>query len=210
MLEIGEFETPIIWPWDALSWLWETGRFNAWLSDSDASAKCQEYWDHIRHLDSYDRLGLSQNQHASCVPLYVHADGVKAYKNQKAWTYSFASACKRGTSLKSKFVVLLLKESRIVKNMTHDSIAGVMAYIFDTLQSGVFPLKDYAGADWPKGSTESLRAGRPICGHWRFAFAGFKGDCEARVLIHKFERNYWSRNICRRCPASRDPGLQLR
>ena len=205
--EVDKSLTSILWPWDIIHWMWGTGIFKQWAADDPKTAEYrnQEFWQHCSHLEFYKKLGMSDSQHRSTVPIYVHADGVKIYKSQKAWVYSISSACRKGPSIKTKLVVILLRENRIIKEKTHDSVGILMSYIFDTLMSGKFPQRDHQQNAFKPGSLNAARAGTPFCGNWRFAFAGFKGDWEARYIIHKSKRFYNATWICDHCLASRDP-----
>ena len=83
--EVLECQTSILWPWDFLTWMWDSGVFLQWIADDPASAhqRNREYWQQCAHLDFYKRLEMTADQHDFTVPLFVHADGVKIYKNQK-------------------------------------------------------------------------------------------------------------------------------
>ena len=80
-----------------------------------------------------------------------------------------------------------------------------MGYIMNTLMTGCFPKVDSEGCPFSAGSREAVRAGQPFANGWRLAFAGFKGDWEARYVIHKSKRFYNANWICDHCLASRDP-----
>lgn len=202
-LTLGSKELPILWPWDFFAWLWNTERFSGWVSQRDASTACRDFWGECEHLSFYSKLGLRRSDHSKVVPLVWHTDGVKMYRNSKEWVYSCASACRKGTSLRTKFVVLVLRETLVIKFKTHDAIGRLIGCIMDCLLTGLYPEKDWNGSDFHPGSVQAQRAGTPFAGGWRVAFAGFKSDLEARVLIHKFVQNWTSTAMCERCPASR-------
>ena len=154
------------------------------------------------HLDYFGRLELQPEDFRHCVPLYYHTDGVKVYKNQKCWIYSLASANRKGTSIKTKFVFLLFRDNQGIKDETHDAIGKLVAYITNTLMTGCYPMVDQNNSPWPQSSKEAARAGQYFCGGWKMAFSGFKGDWEARVIAHKLSRSYRSNSICEHCLAS--------
>lgn len=81
-------------------------------------------------------LDMSPKLHRNTVPLFVHADGVKIYKAQKAWVYSISSACRKGASMKTKLVILVVRENKVIKEKTHDAIGVLMGYIMNTLMTG--------------------------------------------------------------------------
>ena len=65
----------------------------------------------------------------------------------------------------------------------------------------------------PAASTRSKTAacaGKEFAGGWRCAFAAFKADLEARVVVHKLVRNWASNSICEHCLASKKPALNYR
>ena len=197
-------DTAILWPWDFFSHLWNEGKFLQWVSDDPATASVRstQFWEHCEGMGFFNQLGLDASAYASCMPLSFHADGVKVYKNQKAWIYSVSSSCRKGPSMTTKFVYLIVRENQIVKNKTHDSIGKLSGYIMDVLSTGRFPLYDYEGSEFPTGSMAARRAGELFAGGWSFAFASFRGDWEARVIIHKLTRSYRSKYICEHCMAS--------
>ena len=197
-------DTAVLWPWDFFAYLWGSGKFNQWVSDDphQSGAKTTEYWTHCEGLEFFNRLGISTEQYGSCVPLFFHTDGVKIYKNQKAWVYSMSSACRKGPSMSTKFVFILVRDNMLVKNKTHDAIGRLVGYMVETLMTGCFPELDHEGNAFPPGSPASERAGRPFAAGWRMAFAGFKGDWEARVIVHKLTRYYRTTFICEHCMAS--------
>jgi hypothetical protein len=197
-------DTAIIWPWDFFAHLDETGKFLQWISDdpNSASTRTIEYWSHCEGLDFFRRLDLPPERYGSCVPLYFHTDGVKVYKNQKAWVYSISSACRKGPSMATKLVFILVRDNMVVKGKTHDAIGKLAGYICDTLMSGCFPSLDHEGNQFDPGSQAFRRAGQTFASGWSMAFTGFKGDWEARVIVHKLTRYYRSKYICEHCMAS--------
>ena len=146
--------TSILWPWDILHWMWKKGTFFGWVADEQntASARCEDYWNHCTHLDFYARLQLEANQHRTTVPVFFHADGVRTYKAQKAWIYSFSSACRKGPSTKNKTCAV---GNRVIKDKTHDAIGKLMGYITSTMQSGQFPDRQPDGSPFAEGSLEA-------------------------------------------------------
>lgn len=200
-------DTAIIWPWDFFSYLWGEGKFLQWVADNpkDAGERTTEYWKHCENLDFFQRIGLPPERFGSCVPLFFHTDGVKIYKNQKAWVYSISSACRKGQSILTKMVFILVREAMIIKGKSHDAIGKIVGYIVDTLMTGKFPTHDHLGCKFPLGSKQDIRAGQAFAGGWSMAFAGFKGDWEARAIVHKLTRYYRTTFICEHCMASYKP-----
>lgn len=132
-----------------------------------------------------------------------HVDGVRIFKNQKAWVYSFSSMIKKEhEALANKMVFLLINDNKVVKYRTHDKIADAIGYACRTLQSGRFPLVDMEGNMFPPSSKEASLAGTWFSkSQWRAAFCAFKSDLEARVHIHKYTRIYMANQICEHCLA---------
>ncbi|CAE7348426.1 MDN1, partial [Symbiodinium pilosum] len=79
----------------------------------------------------------------------------------------------------------------------------IVGWVQGVLQSGRFPATDFNGDPWPEGSAEAGRANELIAAGYMFAFSGFKGDWEARVVVHKLQRSYNHNNICEHCPATK-------
>ena len=163
----------------------------------------KEYWYRLREEEFTQRLPLLNVDVSRLLPLHFHVDGVKVYRTQKAFVYSYSSALSKGPVLESKIVLALLRENTNAKPLSHDRMGEIIGYICQTLQSGRFPAKDFDGNPFAPNSLEAKRAGLEIIPGWRFCFGGFKGDLEARVIIHKFPRNYMSNQICEHCAAGR-------
>ncbi|CAE7199337.1 pif1 [Symbiodinium natans] len=200
---------PTAWPWDALNWLYRTDKLFSWASnDTDrVHEECDAYWRKLAK-ESMDVKGPDARM---TFPLNWHADGVRVYKQQKCWVYSYSCALKKGPSLSSKLMLLLVREPLLRKPDTHDAIGKVIGWIQRVLQTGLFPPTDFMGSAWPPDSLEAARANLPFAGGYKCAFSAFKGDWEARAVIHKLQRSYNHNNICEHCPASKlDNGFNYR
>lgn len=155
----------------------------------------------------FEELHLTDTSHT--MPIVWHADGVKIFRNQKAWVYSYSSMVKKNdVAVQSKMVFIIMKDSAMSKPDAHDALGKIIGYVMTVLQTGLFPTVDHLGNPFPAGSIEAKRAGKPFAlssvqRPWRAAFCAWKGDLEARVQIHKLVRNYMSNAICEHCAASR-------
>ena len=163
----------------------------------------KDYWNRMKNEEFTRSLDLREP--SKTVPLVWHVDGVKIYKNQKIWVYSYSSMVRKsGNSLENKTVLAIIRDNLLAKPETHDAMAAVIAYICKTLQTGRYPTVDWKGAPWPPNSRESSVAGKLFTKDcWRCCFSAFKGDLEARVMIHKMVRNYMANMICEHCPAGK-------
>ena len=121
----------------------------------------QDFWNHVKDEDFVQSLDLSQP--SKTIPLAFHVDGVKVYKNQKVWVYSYSSMVrKRGNSLENKTVLAIVRDSMLAKPHAHDAMARVIAFICKTLSTGLYPLCDWKGNPWPSNSREHALAGTPL------------------------------------------------
>lgn len=148
---------------------------------------------------------LDLSQPSKTIPIVWHTDGVKIYKNQKIWIYSYSSMVRqKGNSLENKAVLAIIRDNLLSKPHTHDGMAKVIAWVCKTLQTGKYPVADWLGRAWPQGSRERALAGKNFTREcWRCCFSAFKGDLEARVQVHKLVRNYMANMICEHCPAGK-------
>ena len=195
----------VTWPWDILSWLYNTDKLFKWGSNRENVQQVHAdhliYWEMLSEEESIKQLNLEDP--ARTFPLFWHADGVRIYKQQKCWIYSYSSAMKKGPSLSSKLLFVLVRENMIWKPHTHDRIADVIGWVQTVLQTGRFPECDFNGSKWPSNSKEAEKAGDWFAGGYRFAFSAFKGDWEARVTVHKLQRSYNHNNVCEHCAATK-------
>lgn len=177
----------------------------AWIHEpgDQASFRCCEYWDHVGHLPFYKELGLERSDHSKTIPIAWHMDGVKVYKTHKAYVYSFSSLIRKGPSLDTKCLLLLVRDGDLVKPHTHNDIGILIGYIMKVLQTGKFPSTNERGEPFKTGSREATRAEQPFAGGWKCAFSAFKADLEARVMVHQLARNWAADSICEHCLASK-------
>ena len=205
---IHKRELGVIWPWEALNHLWTTGKLLNWIYDppEEAEYRCNEFWERSSFQPFFQDLELG-GQTERLVPLAWHMDGIKVYKTHKAWAYSCSSQTRKGPSLDTKLLLLLIRDGDCEKPWTHDSIGDLIGYIMTVLMTGRFPVKDHTGQDFTPGTVESARAGKFFAGGWRCAFSAFKADLEARVMVHKLVRNWSSDSICEHCLASKYENL---
>ena len=220
--------TPCLWPWDVLHFLSENNLFLEWVADCPASASStskdtwlclsipvclylsptpkvsqklasKEYWQRLADCGEgfVEQLDLAVPDYT--VPIVWHCDGVRVYKQQKAWIYSFSSAVRKGPSLTTKMISFILREPLMVKEKTNDMVGQVIGWIMRVLTTGKFPTADFWGNPWPCDSLAARRAGRWFANGWRAEFAAFKSDLEARVIVHKLTRNWMSNLICEHC-----------
>ena len=167
----------------------------------------KEYWSHMDGEEFFHQLNIAEPSHT--IPIVWHADGVKIFRNQKAWVYSYSSMVKKSElAISNKMVFCILKDSAMSKPQTHDAIGKIIGYVMKVLQTGRYPTADYLGNPFPTTSIEFSRAGHPFAYSalgrpWMGAFCAWKEDLEARVQIHKLVRNYMSNAICEHCAASR-------
>mgnify|MGYP001826343938 CR=1 FL=1 len=144
------------------------------------------------------------------VPISWHTDGVRIFKQQKAWIYSFSSALKKGPSLESKLLFLVIRDSLLVKHDSHDAVATIIAWVHRALAEGRFPAADASGQPWAANTREAQQAGSLFASGRCFAFSSFRGDWEARVACHKLQRTYNHNNICERCLATKSAQFNYR
>lgn len=191
-----QHENGVIWPWDILGWMSENNTFLSWVHDdpSRANESVTEFWNRLSHLPFYRELQLENPSWT--VPVAWHVDGVKVFKTHKVWVYSFSSCTRKGPSVDTKLLFLVLRDTMIIKDRSHDSVARVIGYCMDVLMTGNYPAKAFDGSDFLPDSLEAQRANRPFCNGWRFAFAAWKGDLEARVICHKLVCNWAADSIC--------------
>ena len=130
----------VTWPWDVLHWLHSKGKLFQWACNDSEPCKLHEqnitYWGTLSEEESV--LNLDLPRPATTIPLFWHADGVRIFKQQKAWVYSYSSALKKGASLSSKLMLLLFREAYVWKPFTHDRIAEVIGWMQSVLQTGNF------------------------------------------------------------------------
>ena len=93
----------------------------------------------------------------------------------------------------------------VIKHKSHDRVGHTIGYIVRTLMHGRYPDRDVDGQAFGPDSPQAAKAGLEFAGGWKLAFAGFKGDWEARQVIHKSVRYYNAKYICEHCMASRLP-----
>ena len=203
---VSKSALPVLYPWDILHLLDQQNRLEAFIAgSSNARERVELFWKQCQRqrLPFIEDLDLSQPK--LTIPLCFHCDGVKIYRNQKMFVFSFASSTCKGPTLSTKMVFAVLREAEAVKGETLDDLAHFIGYCLEFLAKGIYPDRDERGRRFRPGTADASRAGTPFTKDgWRACFAAFKADWEGKIQVHKFLRNYNSRNICEHCFASVD------
>ena len=132
-------------------------------------------------------------------------DGVKVYKTQKAYVYSFSSLIPKGPSLDTKCLTLLVRDGDLVKPHTHNDIGILLGYIMKVLSMLVTSqLQTREGNLSREERWKLLGQGSPLQGVGGVPLRHSKADLEARVMVHQLTPNWASLAICEHCLASKN------
>ena len=138
---------------------------------------------------------------AFVIPLQHHSDGAVFQNKIEFQIYSVSSVAGVGSSYDTKMVVAIIDAAVFVDGGETDrQITDYLSWCNDVARRGVWPHKGYFGEELT--GYRLRKAGQPLAGPWRSAFAAWKGDWAARVKIHRFYgRNAQSDLVCEHCMA---------
>ena len=196
-------DTAITWPWDVLNWLYRNEKLFHWASNDPNPEKVREmnreYWTRLGHEESVKLLDLKDP--ARTFPIFL----------ARRWCASIQTSEVLGIFVflcieERPFLVLQALASACARNTfseTEDARPDRGGGGLDTTCSSGWEISGqrHNGQAWPVGSREEGLANLDFAGGYKCAFSAFKGDWEARVLIHKLQRSYNHTNICEHCPA---------
>jgi hypothetical protein len=194
MEEQGDYVHHVIWPHDMYSTLYKQGRLENYIVDdaSKVTESLECFWRHSPEL----ARSLNVTEPGRTIPVSWHSDGVKIYRVQKSWMFSFVSATRKGNSLDTRLVFTYVVENTMIKKLTFRAVAQRVAYAMHVLASGFHWFCDEFGKPHPEGSERARLAGTPIAGGYKAVFVSFRSDWEARYLIHNLPRHYSCNFIC--------------
>jgi hypothetical protein len=165
----------------------------------------EKYWRNARKrkwgeehaaLQGVDDQGL-----CFILPLQYHNDGAKIFRGKLTYFYSYSVATTRGVSLKTKLLIIGIEKDKFLPQ-TEKQIVDYINWCGEVLASGKLPAEGYLKEQWKPGTYRHKNQGQPIAGPFRGAFSAWKGDTEARVMSHKFQRrNFKSNFVCDDCCA---------
>ena len=143
------------------------------------------------------------------IPVYVHFDGVTAYKasggNSEYFCISWSSAVCTGSSVHCKHLLTFLPSFRLIDTTdawSLGALAKLVIHCMHTLETGAYPTETVDGVkivsdDPPKTYFDG----------WRLCWAGFKHDWKAKVMIHRLKGlHYGANSVCECDLASALPG----
>eukprot|EP00969_Alexandrium_andersonii_P205577 9083586-Alexandrium_andersonii.AAC.1 len=195
---------PLFLPHELANAAWEAGsaQFTRTMGTPESVAQfwaesLQEEWAQ-QHPLAADRDGL---QHV--IPLFFHSDGagVKNYVEYHIWGMSSAvSGC--GDSWQSRLLLagvpIEFMQGRHIRRV-HREIVGCILWSLSWAERGLHPNEGFRGEPFKKGSRRWAMRGLPVAGPWRFAWAGWKGDLEARKVPHLMAHGYKCTCMCDWC-----------
>ena len=113
--------------------------------------------------------------------------------------FSFQSAWTLGSNSLTKFPLVAVFEEYIkdlhIRYNFNSEICRYINFELSVLEAGVKSEAGYYGESLPD-------AGEPLCGPFRFVYAGTKSDGKARRFENAFHRNSASTFICIDCAAT--------
>ena len=87
-----------------------------------------------------------------------------------------------------------------------EPIYDVLAWSMGALALGTHPSRDYRGAEFPSGSKQALRAGKPICGGFRLVLCEILGDWKFLKEEFRMKHHYGTNECCWMCKATKRVG----
>ena len=146
-----------------------------------------------------------KRNYRTVIPIVVYGDDAQHIRNDKLKILQWSSVVSRASTLDSKLIFAVLPVTAcVIDRKVHSTVNKLQAVLRWSLvarMDGRWPSVDHDGkhfTDW-----RANKAGQPLAGPFRCAFAGNKGDMQWHVMWNRFSR-YWQCNyICHRCLASK-------
>ena len=150
----------------------------------------QEYWENARRLEwgQHHPVLNALGDSFFALPLYYHTDGATIFHGGTYNVYSSSSPFATGLSVDTKFPWAMVETGLFYDRWTEEDLQSFCNWCGEVLASGVWPSKGYEQEEFSKNSYR-YRMGlnnERLMGPWVGAFAGWKGDLEAKVTHHGF------------------------
>ena len=174
---------PYLSPRDLLAELWRGGPnlFHHCVVGKGRAEAIRLFWEHSsqhewvkNHPHLQDRA-----QWPFTIPLWIHGDKTESFQSQKILVLSYMSALVTGCSWSSRYVFAVVPDEFIAP-CTLQQLLGKFA-----------------------AELNSLQAGEPVAGPYRFVYGGSKGDLEFFWQAYALKRYYRCNLLCSRCWASK-------
>jgi len=143
------------------------------------------------------------------VPLAVHGDGTPVSGLGKGWSkmmdgYSFVSLLGQGATRDLMMLLFAGMQALMTKNSSRQ-LWRILAWSFEALSRGVFPVTDAFGQPFPVGTKDYIRAGKPLAGGYAGVVWCVEGDLD--YFAKNLWLNHWSSaHPCPWCPCNKMEG----
>ena len=156
---------------------------------------CLQFWTEMQETAFVLRHpALPRSTWPSMVPFGFHGDAGAFSHHDSLYTISWNSPVGRGTTSQKKFVFTVFRKSEMVAD-TLNTIFRILAWSFNILLTGKWPLRNWHGRREPK-------SGQWLANGWRAAVCQVRGDWAFYTEVFHFPQWNGAERMCWLCRAS--------
>jgi hypothetical protein len=141
-----------------------------------------------------------------CVPIGMHGDDAGGHGSDKVTVITWGSVALVNSTLDSRLVFSMLKESEAPAGTGLDRLLQVLAWSFNALSEGVYPSADQDGKAFGPDHhpRRAASAGKPLSDRgFRGVWTEFRGDWKfLKEAMHLKEHYHTGGDVCHRCAAT--------
>ena len=105
----------------------------------------QEFWRSMKKTEFLKaHPDLPREKWGRTIPLRMHGDGAAFSHQDSIYTFCWNSLLGAGQTIAKRFVISFIKKSEMVEG-TMDAMTRIMAWSFNAMLSGRYPIEDWVG-----------------------------------------------------------------
>ena len=146
------------------------------------------------------------------IPMGMHGDGGEMHGGEKITAFSWGGLCRRGSTVDTRLLFAVLKDSQAAGQQTLTRALEVFAWSFKALAAGKYPAQDEQGRSFgPSHHPErAALAGQPLAlgpdGPLHGAWAELRGDWPFLRQVLELKNHFSAHQACHLCSAHALPG----
>ena len=191
---------PMLAPHEMFAKLHELGYMNRVHADRNPA----EFWDAARNEDWARAHPVYEQDLRNYLPIRIHGDDGKYSKERSVCIWNWSGVFPHGDAQDTRFLITVVPthifwcEGKV--NKTLEAVTSFLTWSINVMFAGVWPEEGFAAASL--NGERLLKAGGPLAGNWRAAFAGFKSDWKFEKEVFMQTRCWRARLVCPNCLAS--------
>lgn len=171
-------DCPVFWPHKLMV---DLESYDGHLERIMCASELEEFWTGVEQAQDPKLSGHPMLQDPdwkrTCIPVFIHGDGVEYHDRDSLMVYSWGSLLAQGASQDTSFLLAAFPKSATEKESTWKPVLEEMRWSFNVAMTGKHPSANAQNQKYPPGSVEAQKAGMPLTsGNFKLVVWSLQGD----------------------------------